>query len=409
MTNPSPQTSTDTAAAEGERHWRSTLLVAVATTTANLLGYGFNVIMSHTLGVASFGELGALLAVIVVATVPGTALQALVARRIVLAPRQTPVLAGGAAVALAVGLVVAALAPALHAFLSISSYWALTWTAISLVPLTAAFACQGVFQGRRRFVALGAILIAVQVARCGGAVYAALTHGGVSAALAASTVATAVVVAVAIPYVLHTEPHQSTRDLARLLTDLLRDGAPILGVLVLSNLDLLLARHFLSAHESGLYTAGNLVTKGAFWGPSFIAMVAYPHLAVASERAAALKRSVSMLAGIAAVGTVLSIVAGGLVPVLLGNGYRDIASSAWLFAVDGLALAGVQLALFAGLAVHDRRLGWLIWVVAVVEFAVVSLFSHGSRLSIIGVALGGALVLIVAATIVERLRPPLMD
>ena len=56
--------------------------MAVGSTGANLLGYVFNAVMARALDLADFGELGSLLAVTVVATVPGTALQAVIARRL---------------------------------------------------------------------------------------------------------------------------------------------------------------------------------------------------------------------------------------------------------------------------------------------------------------------------------------
>ena len=65
--------------------WRVALMVAPAMAAANGLNYAFNVVMSRKLGPADYGALAALLAVVLVGTVPGVALQAVVARYTALA------------------------------------------------------------------------------------------------------------------------------------------------------------------------------------------------------------------------------------------------------------------------------------------------------------------------------------
>ena len=97
--------------------------------------------------------------------------------------------------------------------------------------------------------------------------------------------------------------------------------------------------------------------------------------------------------------------AGGLIPVLLGrDDFRAVAGIAWLYTADGLALVGTQFAVFAGLAVRDRRLGRLVWLAAAIETAVVIAFAHGSIEQVITVAVLTGLGLVTAATVVERRR-----
>jgi O-antigen/teichoic acid export membrane protein len=381
--------------------WSATALTAVASTTANLLGYVFNLLMTRALGVRGYGELAALLAVIIVAIVPGTALQAAIARRVTSGKSPTELVRTSVDVSVAVCVIIILCAPVLKSSLHISSYWPVLWTALSLVPLTIAFAWQGVLQGKRHFLAMGALLVAVQLARVGGGVVAAVVNPTSSTALGVMTVLTLLIVAVITPWVRRQAPGQSTDSL---LPELVRDISPIFGVLVLSNLDLLLARHYLGAYDSGLYAAGNLVTRAFFWGPAFLALSGYPRFATPAQRQHALRHSAWLLGVISAVGMAISVVGAELVPLLLGPAYQPVASVAWLFAADGLALAAVQLALYAGLAVHDRRIGRLVWIVAVSECIVVSMFLHDSARHIIAVALTGGLVLLVAAVTLEVRR-----
>ncbi len=390
----------------------TTVLIAAASTAANLLGYAFNAIMSRALGVAGYGELASLLAVVVVATVAGTALQAVIARRLSSGGGATGLVRSILVVATAVAVAVAALAPVLRAFLDVGTYPPVLWMAVSLLPTTIAFGWQGLLQGNGRFGALGALLIAVQAARVVGAGVAGLTRTGTSVAFAVTTAGTlAVVVAVAGSVA---RPGSDRRAAAHvsgtiLLRDVVRDIAPILGVLVLSNLDLLLARHYLGAHDSGLYAAGNLVTRAAFWGPAFVVLVTYPRLAVPAQRAAALRHGTQWLVIIALLGLIASVAASGAVPLLLGADYRGVSDLAWIFTAEGLALVGTQFAVFAGLALHDRRLGRVVWLAVALECLVVGFLAHGSLAQIVIVAAGCAVGLLIVAAVVELRRPPVVD
>ena len=404
--------------------WRQDVFVAAATFTAGVLGYGFSLVLSHALGPSGFGELSALLAVAIMASVPGVALQAGIARSIAASPQHRDDVASlrrSTFVAVAVGGLLLLATPLLGALLDVHSPAGLLWLAALMVPTTLAFGCFGVLQGRRRFIALGWLLVLVQAAKLVGGVFAAATGTGIDGALAGATVVTAVVVAVACADAL---PAPSRSHLTAGLRNILRprriirlhrvgreggvlarDAVAMLGVLLLSNLDLVLARHYLPSHEAGLYAAGNLVTKVAFWGPSFISTIAYPRLANADERRPALARAAGMLGALAIVTTVGALVAAPLMPAVVGQAYRPIVPLVWLFALQGAALAGVLLGVYAGLAVRDRRLATLVWLVAAAEAGAVALHWHGSIRQVLAIVLCGSATLLIAAA--GQLRRPL--
>src|SRR6266542_2179678 len=108
---------------------RAGLMVAPAMAVANGLNYAFNLVMLRLLEPAAYGALGALLAVIFIGTVPGLALQAVVARHTALragdrravAELWSRTLVAVSWVSLGLGLAVAAAAPALAAFLHLGS------------------------------------------------------------------------------------------------------------------------------------------------------------------------------------------------------------------------------------------------------------------------------------------------
>jgi len=329
-------------------------VTAVTSTAANLLGYVFNVIMSRVLGVQGYGELATLLAVIAVAMVPAMALEATIARRIANGQSPKGLLRTAVLIGMATAAILIAAAPLLKPALHITGYSPVLWAAASVVPLMVAFALQGVLLGARRFLALGMFLITVQVTRVMAGVFAALVAPSAAAALATTTVLVGVLTLALAARVLRQAPESSDQSL---LPELAHDLVPFLGVLALGSLDLLLARHYLNQHASGIYAAGNLVTRTCFWGPGFIALAGYPRFAVPEHRPAALRHSVLLLVAIAGAGLPAVLLGAELIPALLGPGYRPVVGLAWWFAADGFALAGVQLAVYASLAVGDRRLG----------------------------------------------------
>jgi O-antigen/teichoic acid export membrane protein len=392
------------AVARRPESWRQDLFVAAASIGAGLLGYAFSLVLSHSLGPSGFGELSALLAVAILAGVPGVALQAGVARGIAAAPRRaddTRMLRQSVLVAAAVGGALLAVSPLLQVVLGVRSWTDMMWLCVIMVPTTLSFGCLGVLQGRRRFIALGALLVLVQAAKLAGGVLAVLSRTGISGALVWTAVLTAVVAAGAA-VVLMPQRRLAIRlrglsGLAALRGVLARDAFALLGVLLLSNLDLVLARHYLPSHEAGLYAAGNLVTKVAFWGPSFVSTVAYPRLARPEERPAALRRGVSLLAALTGLTAIGALVFSPLLPVVVGGAYRAIEPMVWLFALQGAALAAVLLAVYAGLAVNDRRLATLVWVVAGAEVLAVALHWHDTIDQILTIVFCGSLVLLAAA------------
>jgi O-antigen/teichoic acid export membrane protein len=226
-----------------------------------------------------------------------------------------------------------------------------------------------------------------------------VTGTGVAGALGATTVLTLVVI---IGAAFMVGPFTIRTRVAILRRVLARDTATMLGVLLLSNLDLVLARHYLHSHDAGLYAAGNLITRAAFWGPSFVSTVTYPRLSHPDERRAALRFGAGVLAGFGVLTTAAAAVGAPLVPILVGRPYQPISGIAWLFAMQGAALAAVLLGVYAGMAVHDRRLGVLVWVVAAIETCAVATLWHDSVRQVLAVALCGSGALLVAACVQQR-------
>jgi hypothetical protein len=138
---------------------------------------------------------------------------------------------------------------------------------------------------------------------------------------------------------------------------------PMSGLLVLSSLDMLLARHFLPEDLSGGYAIGAVFEKVAFWGPTFLATLYYPRMARAADRARAIRDALLLTASVGAVGVLVAFLLGGpLVAVVGGAEYAALAPLAWLFCTLGVTLALVQVLVYADLAAGRHRAGAAVWL-----------------------------------------------
>jgi O-antigen/teichoic acid export membrane protein len=391
---------------------RAFLVVAPAMAAANALNYAFNLVMSRLLGPADYGALGALLALVLVGTVPGVALQAVVARHTTLAGRAvgrlwSRVLVAVLAVGGALGLLALAASPAVAAFLHLPSLGPCLWLAAALLPLPLLSAVQGMLQGREWFGLLAAVLLVAAAGRL--AVGLGLVEGGlgVEGALAATAIGSAVAVLVAVPRLRAQGGWEHVRrgwrwpgrgsPGAAVAGEVAAAAAGVLGLLLLANVDVLLARHFLPAEASGLYAAGAVLTKIAFWAPQFVVTLVFPRLVTAADRRRLLGRSAAV---VAAVGAPL-VVAAALAPRLaarlsFGEAYLDVGPTLPLFAALGTGLALVQLVLFTGMASADRGMYRLLLAAVAAEAVLVAVFLHDSVAQIVGASLAVVAALLVA-------------
>jgi O-antigen/teichoic acid export membrane protein len=394
---------------------RAGMLVAPATMVANLLGYAFNLAASRGLGPAAYGALAALLGLVLIGLVPAMALQSVIARRTALhaaaagpEPVHRHVLARALLRTAAVAAVVIAggaalLTPAVTAFLHLDSAWPFLWVAASLAPLTVAAAVAGILQGGEHFGRLALVTVLPPAARFVGGAAALAAGAEVSGVLAGTALGAVGAMALTLLLV---RPVLGTREHARrvpILAELAKAGHGLLALLVLANLDLVLARHYLPAHEAGLYAAGALVTKAAFWLPQFVPIIVFARLTDAERRPAVLRQAVAAELAMGAVMVIGAAVAGTFgIRVLIGAAYAGIGSLAWAFAALGTALALVQLLLFSDIASSSGRMGAAVWGAVVVEIVVIATVAHDGAGQIVGAALLGPACLFALAS--GRLR-----
>ena len=385
---------------------RAGVLLGVASVLSNALGYGLTVLLTRSFGPAEYGALGALLGVGLIGGIPAGALTYVLARRTAAAelPAGANERAGlrlSITVGAVVGGLVIVLAPVADAFFHLGSPWPALWLGVMLLPYSVQGALLGGLLGHERYAAFAAGQLLTALARFAAGVVTALlalSVAGAMAALAVGTFAAAAGLWWMCGPASWSVPGRS-RDL---LADLARACSAIAGVIVLSNVDLLLARHFLSREESGAYALAALFGKACLWGAQFVPALVFPRLARDGSGRGLLLRSAAAAAGVGAAGIlVASVAAGPVVRVIAGDdpGYAEAVNLAVPFAILGTLWALVQLALLAAVAAGDPRPGRLLWVVVAVEALVIAVGPHDSPAGILAVSLVCTSVLAVAATL----------
>ena len=380
-------------------------ILAVGMMAGNALSYGFSFALSHQLGAADYGQIGTLLALFLIATIPATALQAVTARRIAKARAADGGVSGGRVHAIAgpllrrsvfVGAGEAAvfllLSPAISAALPAISTAQVAWTAVSLLPFSVISSYFGLTQGASRFRDFALLFILVYGMKLVAGVAVSTTLGNPTLVMAAVALSWFPACAVC---------HYLLRDMVSVRALIRGDGYLLelrraswgMGVaLLLSLLDGLLSAHYYKGPTLGSYQAGALFTRAGYFGPQFVGILVYPRLAVPETRRTALRVGVAASVAIGVFVTVVSALAAGpLINFAFGHHYTDgsaftLSNAAWIFAFAGAMQSLVQLAQLDAVARGSATVGWLVLCGTAVELLTIATVAHHSPVQLITVA-----------------------
>ncbi|MHB1520708.1 MAG: glycosyltransferase [Ferrimicrobium sp.] len=385
---------------------RGGLSFLIATMVVNLSNFVFHMVISRLLGPSDYGELGSLLNLMVIFTVPLGALQAAIthaeaSRRQANRPGvNVSRLLGRTALLGAFGtIMIIVFGPVLASFLHLGSFWLVVMLALWLLPSVLGAVLQGVLIGRLRFgpVAVASLLGSVLGRLAFGVVFVEL-GGGVLAALSASVFAQVIVTCI-VGGVLVREIFARRRGIGSGI-ELRGSVLAILalgGFWVLSSEDTVLARHFLSGHDAGIYAASATAGRIALFLPGAIATIAFPQFSVGRGMSEVARRALrwSLLAT-AGVGLGATIVLAALpslaIELLFGSSYLAGAGILRLLALEAGMLGIASLLTFFHLA-RGALASLIPWVGVVLAVVGIDLF-HGSGIAIAGVMVAATVVVL---------------
>jgi len=338
--------------------------VAIAGAVVNALGYVVPFFAARRLIPADLSTMATVLGLAAVASVAGIGLQTAVAVRWARAGA-VPRLGRTTTLTTAVtGAILAGTAPLFAVVLHMSVVPILLMAA-GILAFVVSSRWLGELQGAQRFGRLAVGMILAALTRYGGIMAGLLAGFGVAGSLAIG----AIVAWLAVPALalLARAPARSAGLESRRLRgrDVIAAGGATLASLAISYADLVLARALLPAADSGAYSVGAVLTKGALWAPQVVTVLALPLLA--QGRRGALRISVGLVAACGAILVAAAVVAGVLAMRLAGgDDYAHLGPYAGRFATVGALYAIVFVLVNAEIAAGVRRPALPLWLALIV-------------------------------------------
>jgi O-antigen/teichoic acid export membrane protein len=387
------------------------IFMFLATSVTNFSNYLFQVFMGRILGPASYGVLISLLSVLLIISVPTAALQTVIAKYVsnfkvrsenakmsYLLVRSTRKLS----LCAVLGFTVFAFASGrVASFLQIPSVTPviILGTAIPLaliIPIA-----YGSLQGLQRFGHLGANMIATALGRLIFGVILVYLGLGVNGAVAASTLS--LMLSLLLAFMPLRFLYSQTSGNAELnSSEIYRYLWPVLiglsSVAIITNMDVIMVKHFFGAVEAGYYSGAALAGKVVLFLPAAVAMVMFPKTSELHARKqdslAILWKSLSLVGAMCGLVTlVYFLFPSFIISLLLGTRYSQ---SAPLIGLLGLAMtffALLNVLVLYQLSISSSRFVFPLVTGTLLQGILLSLF-HQTLVQIIFVMAGTSSILV---------------
>lgn len=275
-----------------KRMGRESWLLFVAVTVANASNYAFHVAVSRLLGPGEYGQLGSVLAVLTVLSVPLAAVQTTVAKRWAEASSEpggggaakrdwTARFAAAARIGIGLMVVLIVASPALTAYLRLDSHITSVAVAVYLLPAILLAVSRGALQGDLRFRELAFVSLVPVLVRVVVGVLAVQLGAGVPGATVVTVLGDAVGLAIALRLIgpLPGRGLGTRQEVRPFLKEVAPVAAALFAMWVLIEIDLVMARHYLSSEDAGNYAAAGLLARAVLFIPGAVSVVALPRFA----------------------------------------------------------------------------------------------------------------------------------
>jgi O-antigen/teichoic acid export membrane protein len=382
----------------------------VATTVANVLAYGYQVVQARLLRPEQYAALTALFGILILESVSSQVIQSatatLAARyrargeqdALHAFVRRWSVRVGVAGAALGAAIVL--LSPLVAGALALPAFSVALLGVTLFVALIFTFAL-GLLQGLARFVWMGSALIAQAASRLAVGVALVLLFGlGVDGAFTGATVAVAVSLGVAvIPLLPLLRAARASTVVVELGPSETRffalSAVVLLGYAALTNIDAVLARSLLGPEQSGAYAGAITMGKIVLFAPLAVGFILLERTARAHAMGQDSSRELFLALGfvLATSGVVALaylIAPELIVPIVVGSQYPETAKIVPIYGVAALANALLSLWIAYFIGRGEMRIGLLL-ALAVVAELVLLVIAASDAVAMARVVLGVAL------------------
>jgi glycosyltransferase involved in cell wall biosynthesis/O-antigen/teichoic acid export membrane protein len=361
--------------------------LAVAVMAANVVALAFTVVFARLLGASGYGSLAVLVNAFLILSVPGTAVQAAVARSVSRAAASGSKHPAGALRAWLGRLLVAGVAVCIVSVMLREQVAAVLdvqqeWAAAAVMPAGFAWLVlsieRGTLQGLQRYRLVGMTIIGEAAARLGFGLLLYAAGLGVTGAFLGSLLSVSAMAAV-VAFFLRPQLEADGAVPARAGALAASAWVPVAALTLLAfvqNVDVILVKHQAEDEAASSYAAAAVLAKGIIWIALGLALYLLPEAARRTlhgqDARPILVRTLGLIGLVAAPMVLLYAVASEPVLRLVFGDDLTLASDA--LPVLGLAmslLAGAYLAVHYLLALHQVRFLVVLAAAALAEAAVV--------------------------------------
>jgi O-antigen/teichoic acid export membrane protein len=401
--------------ARSSRLVRQNLVLFVGGMFAGVGGFVYHLLAARLLGPAVYGEVASLVSAYLVGNGITYVITLVLARYAAtleaagnssalhhLMVRTSKLMVVPSVVALAL---LGVLAPLGADFLHLKSWVPVLWMLLAMVMIWQVGVPRGMLQGMQRFAALSVNQSVEMIVRVSLLVILLLVGLGVTGAMVAVLAGAAVGYAAGM-YTLRdilAAPGERVR-LRTMAGFALTAAVGTLGILFLYNNDVILAKHYLNAHDAGIYGGLNKIETIIYFGTLSVSQVLYPRVveAIAKDdhpaRLLFLSAGIVLALGAVAVG-LFAVAPKLIVSILYGDKFLVAARYMVPIGLIGLTLSLNNLLVYFFMAAHDRVFMPILLAGVLLEGVLIFLFHQGLTQVVDDVL--SALVLLLAGLLIR--------
>jgi O-antigen/teichoic acid export membrane protein len=385
---------------------RNSLILFVGSMIANIVGYIFHFVIGRMVSISVYGEVESLISLIAIISVPSGAL-AMAATKFSAGTKAENDLSGSHDIityfnkkifkyGVPLFIFAVLISPFVRDYLKIHSIWPVIVVWIMMLLSFYSALTGGVLNGWQRFKdnsvagifgALVKLLTAILFVKIGFAA------GGVVGGFASGAFATYILSLYYLRFILK-QKSKAKNYISKIdFSSVKKYVVPVfvgnLAITILSNVDMILAKHNLSSIMAGQYGALTVVSKIIFFGTGIIATVLFSMSAEEhhkkNDSTKTFKQAVLIMSALGLIAVLIYALFPKLILFMLfGNRYQDISNYLVWFSISVTLFSFVNLIFQYLLSIHQTKISYILLIISILAVLAIELFGN-SISAIIGV------------------------
>jgi len=385
-------------------------IMLLASTLANVCNYLFHFFMGRFLGPSEYGILASLTSVFFIISIPTGTIQTTITKYASNFKAQgrygaIAVLLSGSIKRLfivgAMGVIIFTLTSRyIASFLNVSSLLPVVILAISLFFVLVVPSAMGILQGLQKFTYLGlnTLVMAASKLLIGILlVYIGLGVSGAISSYALSYLVALIFTLIPLTFLFKQNRLDDNVKFSEIYRYLLPVFLTILCLTLLTNMDVILVKHFFSSSTAGYYSAASIIAKIIFYLPEAIGIVMFPKISelysLNRDTRMVLKKSLfytGFLGGGACL--IYFFLPSFIVRLFFGNQYLPVIPLVGIFGLAMYLFSLINILFLYQLSIHRLRFIWLLIASTVLEVILMALFHQSlTQVILILLAIGSLL------------------